>query len=165
MQNSPASTIEEEPAAEGATRRQWLQWLVGGVLGMIGVILARVGERFLTPPLITPQSIPAIVRRSDAPGIGGAIYVAAVRAYLMQDTQGYFALSAICTHLGCLVDVSGDGLQCPCHGSRYDREGRNLSAPAPRPLDHLAISRDSRGDLVIDPNMVVDPTTRLLVDG
>lgn len=47
---------------------------------------------------------------------------------------GYAAVSPICTHRGCTVDVHGDLLVCPCHGSTYDRQGAVLEGPAERPL-------------------------------
>lgn len=46
----------------------------------------------------------------------------------------YAALSPICTHRGCTVEPSGDRLECPCHGSTYDREGKVLIGPAERAL-------------------------------
>jgi cytochrome b6-f complex iron-sulfur subunit len=42
----------------------------------------------------------------------------------------FAALSPICTHLGCTVEIQGERLVCPCHGSTYDREGRVLRGPA-----------------------------------
>jgi len=44
--------------------------------------------------------------------------------------QRFAALSPICTHLGCTVEIQGERLVCPCHGSTYDREGRVLRGPA-----------------------------------
>lgn len=44
-------------------------------------------------------------------------------------------LDLTCTHLRCRVaPVEGGGFSCPCHGSRYDAEGRPVSGPAPKPL-------------------------------
>lgn len=47
-----------------------------------------------------------------------------------------FALSAICTHLGCIVkwDESKSELICPCHAARFDLRGNVLGGPAPSPL-------------------------------
>jgi Rieske Fe-S protein len=60
------------------------------------------------------------------------------------------ALSPICTHLGCTVEVSGQRLVCPCHGSTYDREGNVLQGPAERPLRRFPLRLTSDGLLVID---------------
>jgi menaquinol-cytochrome c reductase iron-sulfur subunit len=48
-------------------------------------------------------------------------------------------LSARCTHLGCQVrwDAAADAFLCPCHGGRFDREGRCVAGPPPRPLPRL----------------------------
>jgi Rieske Fe-S protein len=46
--------------------------------------------------------------------------------------QGF---SAVCTHQGCTVGVSGRVLECPCHGSRFAADtGAVLHGPAARPL-------------------------------
>lgn len=43
--------------------------------------------------------------------------------------------SSRCTHLGCKIEISADGnLRCPCHGSKYDRNGLPLNGPASEPL-------------------------------
>jgi cytochrome b6-f complex iron-sulfur subunit len=49
---------------------------------------------------------------------------------------GFLALSAICTHLGCVISPKDDnsGFHCPCHGGVYDIEGTNTGGPPPKPL-------------------------------
>lgn len=49
------------------------------------------------------------------------------------------ALSAECPHLGCAIDVSGDGKSfgCPCHTSRFSLDGKSESGPSPRGMDVL----------------------------
>ena len=46
----------------------------------------------------------------------------------------FAALSPVCTHRGCTVEIEGTRLVCPCHGSTYDREGTVLRGPAERAL-------------------------------
>ena len=47
-----------------------------------------------------------------------------------------FALSSVCTHLGCVVpwNASENKFICPCHGSQYNAEGKVVRGPAPLSL-------------------------------
>lgn len=49
------------------------------------------------------------------------------------------ALSAVCTHLGCIVQWEKDkqDFLCPCHGGRYSPDGTVLAGPPPRPLPKI----------------------------
>ena len=70
--------------------------------------------------------------------------------YVLRDDDGRFSvLSPVCTHRGCTVEVEGARLVCPCHGSTYDRAGRVLQGPAPRPLTRYPADL-SGGVLIID---------------
>jgi cytochrome b6-f complex iron-sulfur subunit len=47
------------------------------------------------------------------------------------------ALSAVCTHMGCLLEARSDSLLCPCHGASFDlggvpRDHEYLTTPLPR---------------------------------
>ena len=66
---------------------------------------------------------------------------------LATGTGEYRAISPICTHRGCTVDVQGARLVCPCHGSTYDRDGTVLRGPAERALKRYNVSRD--GDMLV----------------
>ncbi len=48
--------------------------------------------------------------------------------------NGFVALSLRCTHLGCIVQLVGNELFCPCHGARFNLDGQVISGPAPLPL-------------------------------
>lgn len=97
--------------------------------------------------------------------LGEPVRIAAGDMFVIRVPEGVLALSDRCTHLGCHVAwradaASGDGLgargrfDCPCHGAIYDRYGRVLSGPAPRPLDLVPLWLDGRA-LVADPRAVV----------
>jgi len=61
--------------------------------------------------------------------------------FIDREGDGYRALSATCQHLGCRVHWD-DGRQqflCPCHGGVYDREGRVVAGPPPRPLERINV--------------------------
>ena len=56
---------------------------------------------------------------------------------VLQPSPGKFiALSAVCTHLGCIVEwrPQEEIFFCPCHAGRFSAEGKVLSGPPPRPL-------------------------------
>jgi Rieske Fe-S protein len=73
------------------------------------------------------------------------------RVYVLAlDSGEYAALSPICTHLGCTVEVSGAQLICPCHGSTYDRSGRVLRGPAERALRRFPTFVTPERELVIE---------------
>jgi cytochrome b6-f complex iron-sulfur subunit len=67
------------------------------------------------------------------------------------DDEGLYAISLVCTHLGCIARHEADGsFACPCHGSRFDPEGKVTRGPAPSALRHLAMSLSPSGALVVD---------------
>jgi Rieske Fe-S protein len=86
---------------------------------------------------------------------GGSLRILADDAvnpvYVLAHGDGTFtALSPICTHLGCTVEIEGARLVCPCHGSTYDRSGRVLQGPAPLPLTRYQTRMSPNGVLTID---------------
>jgi Rieske Fe-S protein len=72
---------------------------------------------------------------------GGALVYRGERLALISEGGAVRALSLVCTHLGCTVNVTPDGLSCPCHGSSFDRTGRVLRGPADRPLREYGVRR------------------------
>ena len=79
------------------------------------------------------------------------------KAYVIGAPGGVYALSAVCTHLGCITRFRSDDrmIACPCHGSRFDLEGNVVHGPAPRPLPWLDVTRDAAGNLVVDTGIVI----------
>jgi Rieske Fe-S protein len=73
---------------------------------------------------------------AEIPVGGGKIFTAA-RVVVTQPVRGqYRAFSAVCTHVGCILDEVADGtIDCPCHGSEFTiTTGAVVTGPAPRPL-------------------------------
>ena len=61
--------------------------------------------------------------------------------FIDREGDGYRALSATCSHLGCRVrwDATSELYLCPCHGGAYDRDGKVVAGPPPRGLQRLAV--------------------------
>ncbi|MFO1196524.1 MAG: Rieske (2Fe-2S) protein [Burkholderiaceae bacterium] len=62
------------------------------------------------------------------------------------------AWSARCTHLGCRLDRVIDGVVvCPCHGSRFDDQGRVVNGPASKALQPLEVRAAASGGWTVQP--------------
>ncbi|MGW6272598.1 FAD-dependent oxidoreductase [Streptomyces sp. NPDC055060] len=89
-----------------------------------------VGDRLHTSHVDSLTDIP--------PGSGAVVRVDGKRCAVYRDESGQAtAVSARCTHLGCLVQFNdADRVwECPCHGSRFGTDGSVLHGPATRPLE------------------------------
>ncbi|HET6860014.1 MAG TPA: FAD-dependent oxidoreductase [Streptomyces sp.] len=78
-----------------------------------------------------------------APGTGAVVRVNGSRCAVYRDEAGAVsAVSARCTHLGCLVafNEAETTWECPCHGSRFGTDGSVLQGPAVRPLEPREVS-------------------------
>jgi cytochrome b6-f complex iron-sulfur subunit len=66
--------------------------------------------------------------------------------------QLIYALSTVCTHLGCTPNwLEGEQkFKCPCHGSGFYKSGINFEGPAPRPLERYGIRLAEDGMLEVD---------------
>ncbi len=89
-------------------------------------------------------------------------FIDAHSLFVYRDYEGIKAVSAVCTHLGCILEKSTDGFECPCHGSCYNNNGEVLSGPAPRDLSWFQVSRAADGKIVVDPGKTVDPGDKFL---
>jgi Rieske Fe-S protein len=115
------------------TRRTFITALIGLPLLLTGL------WRFLTPKATKK---PALLRVpiADIPA-GGALVFRQERVAVMREGTTFIAMSLVCTHLGCTVAVTPDGMVCPCHGSHFDRGGKVLTGPAEQPLDRLVVEQ------------------------
>ena len=81
---------------------------------------------------------------------------------VFRDAEGIWAVSTVCTHLGCIVKVSANGFECPCHGSGFAADGSVLKGPAPRALEWLKVSADGE-ELTVDQSATVPAGTKVRV--
>ena len=84
-----------------------------------------------------------------------------LKAWILRDEAGLYALSAVCTHLGCTVGETETSFECPCHGSRFNLQGLTLQGPATKPLEHLELSLSADNKVVLDSSKKVPASQRL----
>ena len=104
------------------------------------------------------------------------------RMWLIRYSDGFVALYAKCTHLGCTPRwlEAENKFKCPCHGSGYrgvdpalgapNITGINFEGPAPRPMERCKIGLAEDGQIVVDYSITYrqeleDPNKNLIASG
>ena len=91
----------------------------------------------------------------------GEAYVPPGRSVaVFRDDEGVFAISTVCTHLGCIVKPGTSGFGCPCHGSEYAKDGAVTKGPAPKALPWLKVTKNGSG-FVVDEEATVKSGTKV----
>ena len=85
------------------------------------------------------------------------------KVFIFSDNDGFYAVSSVCTHLGCIVHADNGGFQCPCHGSKFNKNGKITAGPAPRSLPWIEVSRHVDGNLVVDASRDIQAGTKFKV--
>ncbi|MFI4874598.1 MAG: Rieske 2Fe-2S domain-containing protein [Blastopirellula sp. JB062] len=176
MPPRPAYAAKESPVRAGKakgkqeeSRRGFMAWAFGSSLAigfsaltLTGLISSLGLARFMFPNVRTepPMQFKAGTPADLAPGQVETKYksqfaVWVVRAEYEGQPQIY-ALSTVCTHLGCTPNwlEAEQKFKCPCHGSGFYKDGVNFEGPAPRPLERYAIRIADDGQLEIDKSRV-----------
>lgn len=121
------------------SRRNILDRFIQACSAVCGVALAGPALMYLWP---VTQTGPVKAREEvgDAAGwqpwTGRKVSIAGKPVLVVRTDSSFVALSAVCTHLGCLVEFNSAGRQvvCPCHAATFDLEGKVTGGPPPRPL-------------------------------
>lgn len=141
---------------ENLNRRDFLHKMAvgsvigAGVMAFAGIIQLPLPKVFNEPPRQFKIGFP-----TDFP-FNTYKLIKDKNVLILRDESGIRALSAICTHLGCVVTLTSRGFQCPCHGSKFDIDGKVLSGPAPKALEWLKVGMSPDGQLTVDLNEKVN---------
>jgi len=129
--------------------------------GAVALLFALFGMiRLPKAAVLSSPSKKFRVTLPEALGEGEAYLPPGRSVALFRDAQGIYAISTICTHLGCIVKPALDGFECPCHGSRFGPDGAVLKGPAPRALPWLKVDA-SGGTCVVDEGTNVSAGTKV----
>ena len=153
---SPQTQTKPADSASSPERRQFLSWFA---VAWIGFLAATGGAlslvlRFLFPNvLFEPKTTFKIGYPDDYEvGVVDERWKAKYGIWVVRVAEGIYALSTICTHLGCTPNwlETEQKFKCPCHGSGCYKTGINCEGPAPRPLERLKISLAEDSQILID---------------
>jgi len=150
----------KKPAVADLGRRRLLRLLgKGSVVAAFIAQLGAAGRAFYPNVLYEPPTRFKLKRPDEYPP--GFTFDAAHRLFVARDNDDFHVISAICTHLGCTVQLRGAEFDCPCHGSRFTLDGQVIGGPAPRPLRWLDSELSPDGYLEVDSAVDVKPGFRL----
>jgi cytochrome b6-f complex iron-sulfur subunit len=134
------------------SRRSFLALLgVGACLIGAGQMMGVSFIGFLYPnSMKIPPSIFSLGRPEEILSKEGKVYNPTHHCFIESNEGRVRVQTAVCTHLGCIVNMVETGYACPCHGSTYDRHGRNTGGPAPLPLVYFKVFTGASGDIMVD---------------
>lgn len=143
-------------------RRRFLLLVGSGALGAAGLGLAAATLRFIEPNVLFEEERRFAVGRPEDVPVGTVLVLVRQRVFVVREARGFYALSAVCTHLGCITRYEAErrGFFCPCHGSRYSLGGAVTAGPAPQSLVRLQLTIE-REQLVVDAGKLALPDSLL----
>ena len=144
----------------GVTRRDFFNEIAGAALGVTGLGAAVVTVKFLSPNVLFEPPTRFRVGTPDDYPANSVTYIQDQQVYILRTADGFYAVSAVCTHLGCITQWKPEDnqIECPCHGSKFKRNGTVVAGPAPRTLPHFAIRLMPDGGLLVDKLEIVRET-------
>ncbi len=162
----PAPPGPNKPREEGTvSRRDFLNQVAAAALGVTGLGATVVTVKYMSPNVLFEPATRFRVGSPDDYPLDSVTYLRNQQVFIVRTAAGFSAVSAVCTHLGCITEWKPEDnlIECPCHGSKFDRDGKKVAGPAPRPLPHFVISLTPDGELAVDKLNIVKPTELLKV--
>lgn len=146
-------------------RRQFFVKLGLGSLSMATAGTAVFAYQFLSPNVLYEPSPIVNVGKPESYPLDSVVLDANSGIYIIHAKEGFFSLGAVCTHLGCLTAWKPELgiIACPCHGSKFNRDGEKIEGPAPRPLPWYRTWLSDDGNLLVDRSTIVRPMEFLRV--
>jgi Rieske Fe-S protein len=161
-----ATRLEESPRFQPPATRRDLLGLAAVWSAVIAFGAAVIGAMRLPMPSVFPESKSQVkVGPPEQFPKGSITPMPKLRLWIHHDEAGLYAISSVCTHLGCIAERDSDSGQfrCPCHGSAFTADGKVTAGPAPKGLNWLALSIAPDGQVVVDQMRSVESGSRLEV--
>ena len=150
---------------EEVSRRDFLNEITLGALGVAGLGGAALTYQFLSPNVLFELPTTFRAGSPDLYPLNSVTFLQGQQVYIVRTAEGFYAVSAVCTHLGCISRWKSEAkmIVCPCHGSEFQPNGQRIEGPAAGPLPHYAINLTGEGELQVDKLQVMRPDQVLKV--
>lgn len=132
---------------EDESRRRFLNWFLGTTAGAFLMSVLYPVARYLIPPKVeesTARTVTLAIKSQDVAPNSGQIFRFGNQPGIVirtpaGDLRGF---SAVCTHLGCIVQYRPDlnHIWCACHNGHFDLNGKNIAGPPPKPLEQFTVN-------------------------
>ena len=155
MADPKTTTPSTIPVSNDMDRRDFIKWSLVGWGAFIAVVggYSSMVVRYLFPNVLFEpvQSFRAGMPDEYEIGVSER-FKERHGVWIVRDQETIYALSTVCTHLGCTPNwLPADAkFKCPCHGSGFYATGINFEGPAPRPLERFKIALSDEGELIVD---------------
>jgi cytochrome b6-f complex iron-sulfur subunit len=138
-------------------RRQFFIKLGATSLAVAGAGASVFGLQYLSPSVLYEPSPVVNAGKPEHYAIDSVTLDPSFGIFVVRLPEGFYAMSAVCTHLGCLSAWKPEAgvIACPCHGSFFQRDGKVIAGPAPRPLPWLKMWMSDDGSLMVDRSSAV----------
>jgi len=148
----PDEVRQPPTPAPDLNRRQFFVKLGVSSIAVAGFGTAVFAYQFLSPNVLFEPSPVVNAGKPDRYPPGSVTLDPLNGIYVVREASGFFSVSAVCTHLGCLTAWKPelDMIACPCHGSKFRSDGTKIEGPAPRPLPWLRMWLSDDGELMVD---------------
>jgi cytochrome b6-f complex iron-sulfur subunit len=163
---------EDEPKANGkpetktpVNRRDFFNEIAGCALGIASLGATVVTVEYSSPNVLFEPPTTFRAGSLDDYPVNSVTFIQDQQVYIVRTEKGLWAMSAVCTHLGCITQWKPESNQiaCPCHGSKFERGGNVQAGPAPRALPHFSVRLSADGALVVDKLETIKDTEILKV--
>lgn len=144
------STVRSRLDPEAMARRDFLG-LAAWWSAAAALLFAFLGAMRLPKAAVLPSPSKKFKVTLPPSWVEGQAYLPVGRSVaIIKEGSEVHAISRICTHLGCIVKPSETGFDCPCHGSKFAKDGSVIKGPAPKGLPWLEVKHLDGDHFMID---------------
>src|SRR5664280_1671397 len=161
---------DKDSGPENLSRRKFFVSAGNAAIGIAALGSIGVSLDYLAPKVLLELPRRFVIGLLANMQPNSATFDAEHRLIVFRDKQGYFyVLSAVCTHLGCIVEWKATGIPghpegviaCPCHGSVFNKTGDVIRGPAPRSLDRFKMYLEDE-KVIVDMTEIVSEEEMIL---